>query len=137
MKSVRSSASGFSLIELVVTIGIIGILAAIAIPAYSSYAQKARRTDATRALTTARQVLERCYTQYYAYNNAACPALATTSPNGYYTIATTLGPATYLLTATATGTQATDSTCTKFTITNTGLQSSTGTGTTQTCWGSN
>jgi type IV pilus assembly protein PilE len=137
MKPARSSARGFTLIELVVAIGIVGLLAAIAIPAYSNYAQQSRRTDATRALSTARQVLERCYTQNYVYN-AGCPALAPGSPNGYYIItAPTLAASTYKLTATATGIQAKDTTCTSFSIDQTGLQTSTGTGTAQTCWGSN
>jgi|SRR5580658_8569278 type IV pilus assembly protein PilE len=138
MKPVPASASGFTLTELVVTIAIVGILAAIAIPSYTSYAQQSRRTDATRALSTARQVLERCYTQNYAYNTG-CPALAATSPNGYYKIGFSAGPtgSSYTLQATATGIQAKDTTCTSFTIDNTGLQGMTGTGTTQTCWGSN
>jgi type IV pilus assembly protein PilE len=138
MKPVRSSAQGFSLIELVVTIGIIALLAAIAVPSYTSYAQQARRTDAIRALATARQVLERCYTQYYAYNNGACPALATASPSGYYAITTpTLTTNTYLLQATAQGVQLKDQGCTAFKIDQTGAQTSTGTSTAQICWGSN
>lgn len=138
MKPNCSAARGFSLIELVVAIGIIGILAAIAIPSYTNYTQQARRTDATRSLATARQVLERCYTQYYAYNSANCPALAVASTNGYYTISTpAIAAATYTVTATAVGIQAKDTACATFSITNAGVQTSTGTATSQTCWGSN
>jgi type IV pilus assembly protein PilE len=138
MKSVPSNAQGFSLIELVVTIGIIALLAAIAVPSYTSYVQQSRRTDAIRALATARQVLERCYTQYYAYNNLNCPGLAPNSPNGYYAITTpTLTANTYLLQAAAQGVQLKDQGCTAFRIDQTGAQTSTGTSTAQICWGSN
>jgi type IV pilus assembly protein PilE len=134
MKLVPASASGFSLIELVVTVGIVGILAAIAVPAYTNYAQQSRRTDATRALSTARQVLERCYTQNYSYSTG-CPPLATSSPNNYYGITSVIGANTYTLTATAQGIQAKDTACPSFTIDNTGLQGPVATA--QTCWGSN
>jgi type IV pilus assembly protein PilE len=138
MKPVSASASGFSLIELLVAMGVVGILAAIAVPAYSGYAQQSRRTDATRALSTARQVLERCYTLNYSYSTG-CPALATSSPNGYYAIGFSAGPTatTYTLQATAQGIQAKDTACVTFKIDNTGLQTSTGTATALTCWGSN
>jgi type IV pilus assembly protein PilE len=135
--------NGFSLIELMIAVGIVGILAAIAIPSYSAYVKRANRTDATRALTFTAQALERCYSQNFTYAVATCPAAAvspTTSPQGYYsiTITVTAGPPqTYSLTAVPVlSPQTGDTTCTSFTVDNTGLQSATPAGNTQTCWGS-
>lgn len=130
---------GFSLIELMAVVAIVGILAAIAYPAYTSYVRQGNRIDAKDALVNASQVLERCYSQYYAYNAAACPALPTTSQNGYYSIAanpaTTASTYSLVATPVAGTAPAHDSQCTSFTVTNTGVQSATGTAGSSVCWG--
>jgi type IV pilus assembly protein PilE len=126
---------GFTLIELMIVVAIVGILAAIAYPAYTSQVKKTQRSDAKAALLAAAQTLERCYTEYNAYNNAACPALAATSPEGYYSIADDIPrtASSYRLKATPiSGAVVGDTECATFTLDNKGVQASTPAG--NQCW---
>ena len=132
--------AGFSLIELMVVVAIIAIIAAIAYPSYERSVLKSHRSDAENLLTTDAQILERCYTQYFAYNNANCPPLATSTQYAYYTLSPAGGSvsaSTYVLTAVAQGTQTKDTGCATFKIDNTGNKtaytSSAATNST-TCW---
>ncbi|MGH8401808.1 MAG: type IV pilin protein, partial [Gammaproteobacteria bacterium] len=78
---VRSnSISGFSLIELMIVLAIIAIIAAIAYPSYERSVMRSDRSDATSALSQDAQIYERCYTQYFAYQN--CPAASAASLAG-------------------------------------------------------
>lgn len=122
---------GFTLIEVMIVVAIVAILAAIAFPSYARYVEQARRADGKAALLDAAQRLERCHTQFGAYDNAACN-FVTDSPDGHYTIAApTLTAMTFTLTATPQGVQA-NSPCGTFSITNTGER--TVTGTADRCW---
>jgi len=137
-------ARGFSLLELMIACAIVGILAAIALPAYRQYVLQGNRTDAIKALAFYQQALERCYSQNFTYVNAdptpcpAAPGTTTTTTNNDYSLTFAINPTSYLLTATAIGTQAPDTTCHVFTITQAGTQAAQDTSNndqTQTCWG--
>lgn len=120
---------GFTLIEVMIVVVIIAILAAIAFPSYSEQVRQSRRADATGGLMDAAQRLERCFTQFNAYNNANCNIPATT-PEGHYDIATNFpAPNQFTLVATpvAGGPQASDTRCTSFTLTQAGVRTATGT----------
>ncbi|MFC5474697.1 type IV pilin protein [Paraherbaspirillum soli] len=105
---------GFSLIELMIVVAIVGILARVAYPSYLSYVRKAHRADAMATLAQQQTILERCYAQTFDYSKAcaALPIFPLVSSQGFYSIAlSNQAASTYTLTATATGTQAADTTC--------------------------
>ncbi len=113
MKITRSSAQGFTLIELMVVVAILGILSSIAFPAYQEYVKKGRRADAMQALSRVMQEQERHRSNNATYaGDLATLGLTGTSNDGYYNLA--LSGATgsgYTITATATGVQLSDTTC--------------------------
>jgi len=136
----QKNQKGFTLIELMIVIAIIGILAAIAVPQYSDYVTRSRRADGQSTLLRVAQELERCYTQFSAYNKASCAVVGAggvsqTSLEGYYVVtASTLESGKFKLTATPQGAQATDdSDCTTLTLTHLGVQGATGADT-DSCW---
>lgn len=129
----RRGRRGFTLIELMIVVAIIAIIAAIAYPSYQNQVITAQRADAKTALLTAAQTLERCYTEFNAYNSASCPALAETSGEGYYEIAVATTASTFTLTATpVAGAVLRDTECTTLTLDNRGAQGSTPAG--GDCW---
>ena len=130
---------GFTLIELMVTITIIGILIAVAVPVYNSSIQKSRRTDAKNALLDLATREEKYFsvsntystdpTVLYSATSSAFPLTVQSSSTSYYvltlpviTAASGSSAATFSISASATGTQATDS-CGNFTLTNFGVTS--------------
>jgi type IV pilus assembly protein PilE len=123
---------GFTLIEVMIVVAIVAILAAIAFPSYARYVEQARRADAKAALLDAAQRLERCHTQFGAYDNGAC-TFAAVSPDGHYAITVVRTPMTFTLTATAQGVQA-NSPCGNYSITNTGVRGVTGSLGVDRCW---
>ena len=128
---------GVTLMELMVVMTIVGILAAIAYPSYRAQVRRSNRTEARVALEQTASALEKCYTRYMTYNDAAsCPAAnqfgsgaSIATPRGFYLItAPTLDPTQFTLRADAQGPQATDSGCTRLELDQTGRH------TPATCW---
>ena len=142
--------AGFSLTELMVVVVIASILAAIAIPSYTSQVRKSRRTDAKTALIDLASREERFLSLNNQYSNDAAAlgygAAGTAFPqvvgSGYYQVGAVVvapGPAanpTYTLTATAIGTQVSDTKCRTFTLTSAGAQTAadSGGGAQNDCW---
>jgi type IV pilus assembly protein PilE len=127
----RSRRRGFTLIELMIVVAIVGVLASVALPSYREYVNRGRRADAQTQLLAAQQWMERFYSQNYRYDedsggtavSFANQPFATSPRTGEGTAAYNLTVAaqrnTYTITATRTGTMATDP-CGNFTLTNTG-----------------
>lgn len=118
---------GFTLIELMITIVVIAILAAIAYPSYIDSVRKSRRADGKAFLTDAAAREER----FFALNNAYTAVIVApgglgysnvTSPGGHYTLAVALAGGGYILTATAVGSQTSDTACTPLTLDNLGVK---------------
>lgn len=150
--SKRSATAGFSLVELLTTLLIVGILAAIAVPTYNAQTRKSRRTEARTALLDLAGREERLFSTTNTYSNKPVDlgygvADATFPMNvgsGYYSVAVEVDnaatPATFKLTAlpVAGKGQDKDTQCVTFSVTQTGKQradNSSGSETTDTCWG--
>lgn len=134
--------SGFTLIELMIVVAIIGILSAVGYPAYTDYIMRGNRSEATAALLEAQQFMERYYGASNRYSTAAdgnpvLPTRLQTIPAGgptRYTLSVAATVNSYTLTATPSGSMATDK-CGSITITNTGVKGRSATGpTVAECW---
>lgn len=122
---VHQGQSGFTLIELMITVAIVGILAALAYPSYQEYVAKSRRNEATNALLTGAQALERYYSANGRYTTAAngntlpavYPSQVPENGSAYYTVAPTGTPTanSFTLRAQRTGLMA-DDPCGDFTL---------------------
>ena len=125
---------GFTLIELMITIAILAIIVAIAVPVYYNQVEKTRRADAVSSLLGTAQRLERCFTRNNSYTADNCPSGSFNSDDEFYAIRVSATSTTYILTATAQGSQTGDS-CSPFTLDHLGNRDAASS--TDRCWGSN
>ena len=134
------SFKGFTLIELMVAVTVLAILMGIALPAYTDYVIRARRADATAALMSAMNAMERFRANNFSYETAGAPPFSTNVPmdgtaTPYYVLTIVDDATTYTITATSTGIQsdALGSTET-LTINQNGVKRWTYSGSTENCW---
>ncbi len=78
----KNSASGFTLIELMIVVAIIGILASVAIPAYQDYTAKAQATEALSILGGLKTPVAEAISQTGNISGCAVP-VGTTSTGKY------------------------------------------------------
>lgn len=124
---------GFTLIELMIVVAIVAILAAVAYPSYLSHVKTTRRAEIVVLLTQGAQNLERQYSRSGNYADTSTPDPV---GNAYYTIISVRSATAFTLTATpVTGGIMAGDVCGNFILTNTGVRSNSGSGTTLTCWG--
>lgn len=142
-ETLRAQSAGMTLVELLIAVAIVGILAAIAYPSYQAQVRRGNRTDGKAELMEAAQELEKCYTRYGAYNNAACTSFNVTaggnrlSEKGKYriTFQAVQDPANqYTLAATLEPGRGQDTDCGVLTIDQSGLRSQSVTAPVQQCW---
>lgn len=125
----KRTASGFTLIEVMIVVAVIAILAAIALPSYQEYIRRGNRAEARAALLQAAQWLERVATSTGTYlsteNVKNFPAELKTVPSKTYEISlgdTDDGGTKFLLSATPKGSQTADR-CGTLTLDQTGARS--------------
>ena len=136
--------SGITLVEMLIVIIIIAIVASVAYPSYLESSRKSRRNDAKIALTDLASRMERYYSENNTYATATIASNPSTdvlssaaSADGHYTLSITAQTATtYTIgAAIATGgSQVGDDKCGNFALTNTGLQTVSGTKPASYCW---
>lgn len=141
--SSRRAAVGVTLVELMIAVAIVGILAAIAYSSYQAQVRRGNRTDGKAELLEAAQELEKCYTRYGAYNNAACASYNLTnggnrlSERGKYRITFRAGSVaanTYVLQATLEPGRGPDPECGVLSIDQSGQRDRSGNGPLDRCW---
>jgi type IV pilus assembly protein PilE len=132
--------SGFTLVELLIVMVVASILVMVAVPSYQQSVIKSRRADARVALNDVAQRLERCYTQFGAYDAADCGVAhgdEIASSEGFYLVTVTVaavdGLMSYSLSAAPQGTQVNDTDCENLVIDAIGNRSATGEDTAH-CW---
>ena len=93
----KTTARGFTLIELMVSIAILAILAIIAYPSFATYVQNTRIENARASMLDAIHSLERQYAQKPKFNTASPPDIT----NEYYDLHfKAINASSYYLTAT-------------------------------------
>jgi type IV pilus assembly protein PilE len=82
------SATGFTLIEVMITVAIIAILAAVAIPSYTDYITRSKIQEATTSLLSMRTKLEQYFQDNRTFSGACAAGTVAPLPAGlkYFTI---------------------------------------------------
>lgn len=123
------AATGFTLIELMIAVAIVGILAGVAFPSYQDYVRRGHRASAQGYLMDLAQREQQYFLDNRGYASTASALGYSSAPSDvspYYTVAITVAggpPPTYSITATPTGSQASD-TCGSLTLNSAGTKSS-------------
>jgi type IV pilus assembly protein PilE len=109
----RAALRGYTLIEILIALAIVAILASLAVPTFFDSIRKGRRSEAVAALSAVQQAQERRRANTSAYTtDLALLGLPEQTANGHYSIAIdAANAANYTVTATAAGTQASDTPC--------------------------
>jgi type IV pilus assembly protein PilE len=123
-RNCRARHQGFSLIELMIAVAVVGILLAVALPSYQGSVRKGRRAEAINAINAVQQAQERSRANFATYCDndhlSTAPTASqcglkvpATTASGYYTVAIGSSPTgtSYTVTATAAGSQASDTKC--------------------------
>ncbi len=136
MDRTRTSARGFTLIELMIVLAIAALLLGIALPSYNDSVRRGRRSDAADVVTGVMHAQERWRGVNPQYSDSLTSLnQPSVSLGGYYSIALSGDSGTgYTLTATAVSTksQARDTGCTTLTVTVTNGNPTYGP---SSCWG--
>lgn len=142
-----ATATGFSLVELLIVLVILAVIAAVAYPSYMQQVRKSRRTDAKVALLDLAARQQRYFSMQNRFTGApeelgyvpqAFPVPVSSGGQSFYDlrVVTARAGATFTATATPTGPQAADD-CGTYVIDQLGRQSNTGLAdsmTAATCW---
>ena len=133
----RNYSRGVTLIELMIVIVVVAILASIAVPSYRQYVMRTHRAEGKTAIMQVAAAQEKFYLQHTRYAldteiDDAPPAglgINATTENGWYTLEIDVtdedNPQDWTVTATAAGSQATDTHCATLSVSSAGVKDAT------------
>ena len=120
--------NGFTLVELMIVVAIVGILASVVYPSYTGFILRSDRTEAQRELIRFANLQEQLFVDRRSYSNLMTDLGELldpyVTPSDNYSITATIANngTTYVLTATAVGSQLRDTDCPTLTINEVGQQ---------------